>query len=302
METPIQRYLWISLVLLGASSYGVLSSIIKLAYFDGWNEVQVTISQILLGTAMLWVAVLLRPKTWMNPFHGPWIKLSFVGIFGLTLTTVFINSALMTLSASLAMVLLFQFTWITIVMESMLLRKWPTRLQWSSAAVVMSGTLLAVGLSAESFQTLPISGLIYGLCSALTYSIFLTFTGRIQTRMDAVLKSAIMLTASLPVALPLMFMMFPEQVLMQSEMGALLYWGIALGLLGVVIPTIAFNLGIPRIGSSLAAILGSAELPVAIIAALLILQERVSLLQWLGIAMIIIGIIISQIKQRTIIK
>jgi drug/metabolite transporter (DMT)-like permease len=293
---PLNRMFWIVMVLIGASSYGILSPVIKLAYADGLNEVQVTVSQLILGTALLWIVVMFRPKAWMNPFRGPWVKLSFIGIFGLSLTTIFINSSLMTLSASLTMVLLFQFTWITIVMESILERKWPTRSQYISAGIIIGGTLLAVGLSVDDFKELSLKGLIFGISSAFTYSIFLTFTGRVTTQMDAVLRSAVMMTASLPIAVPLIFIMFPQELFFQTDIGPILYWGVILGLLGPVIPTILFNLGIPKIGSSLAAMLSSVELPVAIIGAFFILQEWVSLLQWLGVAMIIVGIVIAEKK------
>lgn len=293
---PFNRMLWIVLVLIGAASYGILSPVIKLAYMEGLNETQVTVSQLILGTALLWIVVMLRPKAWMNPFRGPWLKLSFIGIFGLSMTTIFINSSLMTLSAALTMVLLFQFTWITIVMESILDRKWPTRTQIISVAVIIGGTLLAVGLSIDDFKELQIKGFIFGISSAFTYSIFLTLTGRVTTQMDAVLKSAVMLTSSLPIAIPLILIIFPQQFFFQSDMSPMLFWGLILGLLGPVIPTILLNLGIPKIGSSFAAMLSTVELPVAIIGALLILQEWVTLLQWLGVAMIISGIIIAEKK------
>ena len=48
----------------------------------------------------------------------------------------------------------------------------------------------------------------------------------------------------------------------------------------------SFNIGIPRIGSTLAAMLGSVELPVAVIAAYLLIGEPVDGLQWVGMGLI----------------
>lgn len=286
------RWFFILIVLLGASSYGIVSPLIKLAYEDGWNEIQVTGSQITMGAAVLWIIVCCQPKAWSNPFRGPWIKLSLIGIFGLSLTTLLYNMTLSYMDASLSIILLFQFTWITVVMESVLLRKRPTLFQLLAIAIILSGTLLAVGLKFDHLSTLNATGIILGLLSACTYSVFLTLTGRVRTSFDAVLKSAIMVTS----AIPLIYILYPPQYLFHTGVGSLIVWGTVLGLFGQVFPTLFFNIGIPRIGSSLTAILGAIELPVAIIGAFLLLHETILPLQWAGMAIILSGIIVAEKK------
>ena len=106
------------------------------------------------------------------------------------------------------------------------------------------------------------------------------------------MNSAIMLTATIPV----MYVLYPPTVFVQENGSELLLWGLLLGFLGQVVPTIAFNIGIPRIGSTLAAMLGSVELPVAIVAAYLIIAEPVNGLQWVGMGLILVGILISENK------
>ena len=96
------RWLAIVLVLIGASSYGLLSSFIKMAYDQGFTDGQITPAQMTMGTLFVWVLILFHKKSWVNPFKGPWIKLGLIGIFGLSLTTVFYNIALQELDASLS--------------------------------------------------------------------------------------------------------------------------------------------------------------------------------------------------------
>lgn len=55
-----------------------------------------------------------------------------------------------------------------------------------------------------------------------------------------------------------------------------------------------FNIGVPRIGAGMASILGAAELPTAVLAPSLFLQESVSLLQWLGVLIILFGIVLPE--------
>jgi drug/metabolite transporter (DMT)-like permease len=280
-------------VVIGAISYGLLSVLIKWAY-DDFSIAQVTSAQVVCGVAMLWLLVLMRPKNWSNPFAGPWVRLTLIGIGGLFLTTLLFNTSLKFLDASLSMVLLFQFTWITLLMDSIARRKLPSINQAISIVIIMIGTLLAVNIAGADFSTISTFGLLLGLASSITYAGFIFFTGRIQSEMDSVMRSAIMWTA----AVPLVLLIWPPTYVGSVDIAPLFLWGVVLGLLGQVIPTITFNIGIPKIGSSLAAMIGSLELPAAIFFAYLILSESIGTWQWVGVLLIIAGIVVSEWKNK----
>ncbi|GFZ93694.1 multidrug transporter [Paenibacillus marchantiophytorum] len=286
------RWLAMVLVIVGASSYGLLSSFIKMAYDSGFTDGQITPAQMTMGTLLVWLLILFNKKSWVNPFKGPWVKLGLIGIFGLSLTTVFYNIALQELNASLSIVLLFQFTWMTIAMDCILKRRLPRKAESLAIVFILIGTLLAVNVLDTNWEHLSLLGLVYGLLSALTYSVFLFFTGHVVSPLPPLMNSAIMLTAAMPV----MYILYPPTVFVHENGSMLLLWGLLLGFLGQVVPTVAFNIGIPRIGGTLAAMLGSVELPVAIIAAYLIIGEPVNGLQWLGMGLILGGILISENK------
>ena len=286
------RWLAIVLVLIGASSYGLLSSYIKMAYDQGFTDGQITPAQMTMGTVFVWVLILFHKKSWVNPFRGPWIKLGLIGIFGLSLTTVLYNIALQELDASLSIILLFQFTWMTIAMDCIVKRRLPKRMEGIAIALILAGTILAVNVFDTNWGELSILGILYGLISALTYSIFLFFTGQVESSLPPLMNSAIMLTAAMPV----MYVLYPPTVFVHENGGMLLLWGLLLGFLGQAVPTVSFNIGIPKIGSTLAAMLGSVELPVAILAAYLTHWGTDYGIQWGGMALILGGIIISENK------
>ncbi|MGO4270114.1 DMT family transporter, partial [Paenibacillus sp. TAF58] len=279
------RWLAMVLVIIGASSYGLLSSFIKMAYDQGFTDKQITPAQMTMGTVFVWVLILFHKKSWVNPFKGPWIKLGLIGIFGLALTTVFYNIALKELNASLSIILLFQFTWMTIAMDCIVKRRLPRKVESIAIVFILAGTLLAVNVFETNWEQFSLLGILYGLLSALTYSIFLFFTGQVVSTLPPLMNSAIMLTAAMPV----MYILYPPTVFVHENGSTLLLWGLLLGFLGQVVPTVSFNIGIPRIGSTLAAMLGSVELPVAVIAAYLLIGEPVNGLQWLGMGLIIGG-------------
>ena len=65
---------------------------------------------------------------------------------------------------------------------------------------------------------------------------------------------------------------------------------LATALLGPIVPTVCFAIGVPRIGPAAASVVGAAELPAAMIAARLVLDEPISGLEWLGMLVIVVGI------------
>lgn len=192
-------YKWVAIlcIVVGASSYGMLSPVIKLAFADGISEGNVTSAQVTMGALIMWLLVLVTPAARKSPFTGPWIKQGLIGMCSLSLTTIFYNRTLSELDASLAIVLLFQFTWITIVMECIAERKWPTRYQGGAIAVVMAGTIMSVNLLSADLSRFSVSGILFGLASGFTYSLFLFLAGRVESDQHPFLKSAWMLTAGL---------------------------------------------------------------------------------------------------------
>jgi drug/metabolite transporter (DMT)-like permease len=288
------RWIAIILVIVGASSYGLLSSFVKMAYDAGFGEDDISVAQITVGTLLVWILVAFNKRSWVNPFRGPWIKLVCIGIFGSALTTIFYNITLTRLNASLSIVLLFQFTWMTIALDCLVRRRLPRRNELFAILVIMMGTLLAVNLFGTDWSQLNGVGILFGLLSGFTYSLFLFLTGQVKSDMPPLMKSAVMLTGTVP----MIYLIYPPNVLVQGDFTHLLTWGLLLGLLGQVVPIVAFNIGIPRIGSTLAATLGSVELPVAVIAAFLLIGEPVLLVQWIGMLLILIGILLSEKKPK----
>lgn len=289
-----RRWLAVVLVIIGASSYGILASFIKMAYKHGFGEADITQAQMTMGTLMLWALVAVNKKSWVNPFRGSWIKLACIGIFGLALTAIFYNITLNKLDASLSIVLLFQFTWMTIAMDCVARRRLPRRNEGFAIVFIMLGTLLAVNLFGVDWSKLNATGILFGLLSGFTYSLLLFLTGQEQSDLPPLMKSAVMLTA----AIPIIYIVYPSGEFLQGNDVQLILWGLLLGFLGQVVPTIAFNIGIPKIGSTLAAMLGSVELPVAVVAAFLIIGEPVKLVQWLGMIFILVGIVISEKRSK----
>jgi drug/metabolite transporter (DMT)-like permease len=295
-------------VFLGACSYGVLSSIVKIAYTYGYTLGEVVGTQMLWGTLITWTisiimqrrSVVKQQKEAVDTQTNLVTRASFkeklllaaVGTF-MVMTGLLYYGSLQHISASLAIILLFQFTWIGVLIEALAKRKWPSKLQSITLVLIFIGTGLAAGITKSGIASAPLWGVTLGLLSAISYTFFIFFSGKTVPRLDPIYRSAWMSTGGLL----FVFLLFPPSYLFNGSLEfTLLGFGLLLGLFGAVIPTILFTIGIPKIGSGLASILGSAELPVAMICSTLLLHEHLGLLQWSGVVIILLCISLPRLK------
>jgi drug/metabolite transporter (DMT)-like permease len=280
------------LVLIGSCSYGVLSTIAKLAYNEGFVAQEVVASQYFFGWIFLLFVTLLfsRKKAPLKQV----MLLMFVGT-STSLTGIFYGLTLEQISASMAVVLLFQFTWIGLVMEAISERTFPSREKLIAIVVLFLGTLLAGGAFEQGSASINTLGLIYGLLSAVGFALFIFVSGRVATDVPALNRSLYMITG----ALILIMMVFsPEFLYNGSLTNGLLKYGVALAVLGTLLPVVCFAIASPKVGTGIATILGAVELPVAVLVSMLVLKDDVSLLQWIGITIILLGIMIPQFYTR----
>lgn len=279
------------LVFLGACSYGVLSTVLKLGLLEGYKVDQILGGQYFFGWCMLLVLMLIFSRVRVS-----WKQTGALLLAGIpmSLTGIFYNYAVDQLPASLAVLLLFQFTWIGIILEAVWERKFPSRNKIISMILLIAGTLLAGGVLEQSGGQWTTSGVILGLLSALTFAIYIFVSGKVATNVPVLSKSFIMVSG----ALVIMFAVISPSFLFDGSLAQGVWkFSIPQALLGSVIPVVFFAIGVPKVGPGLGTILGAAELPAAVIVSVLVLQEQVTWLQWFGILLIIVGIIVPQLAE-----
>jgi drug/metabolite transporter (DMT)-like permease len=285
-------------VLVGASSYGIHASVVKLGFAEGYTVTEVTGIQYLFGLLMLLAAFLFTkkvkvPANQVFSLFGLGALLSLTGIFyGLSLSKV---------TATVAVVMLFQFTWIGLLIEAFYLKKWPSGKKLISVGFLWTGTLLAGGLaSAGGFGwSGDILGVLYGFAAACTFALFLFLSGKVAKGVPTIQKSLLITFGGLLVvfsAFQPSFIREPSRVI---EMGG---FGLVVAIVGTIFPVVFLAIGSPHLDSSITTILGAVELPAAIISAMLILHEHVTAMQMTGMILILIGIAVPQMHFRTMLS
>ena len=282
------------LVFLGGCSFGPSSSVIKMAYEAGFAANDVVMSQYLFGWMMmavlaggLFAASAARKKAAAPklPKAKNVIGIGAVGISIALVSTCYIF-ALQTVPAHIAVILLFQYTWMDIILEALYTRKLPHISIVTSVLILVAGTLLAAGVGAGAEHLDPI-GILFGIGSAFFYAIYIFLLGKVDVEVHPITRSFCILSFAL---LFLICIFTPAYFISGVLADGLWKYGILIGVLGCAIPSFFFAIGTPKISTGAATILSSSELPAGIICSVIILSEAVTPLQWAGVVLLFFGI------------
>lgn len=284
------------LVILGGCSFGLLAPIVKLSSFNGIPIADSTRMQLFFGFILLafinlfFVKYRLRPKTF--------IKLLLSGI-PMGLTTTFIYKSLNYLDASIAIVLLFQYVWMGLVAELIVTRRLPTREKVIATALILVGSLFAVNIFTAHVNQLPLLGIMWGLLAAVSFATFIFVSGKVATYVPPLRKSMMMALGGL---LIILILYPPTDLAIEKVNGYFLLHGLTLGVFGGVLPPLLFSLSIPVVGNALGSILSSSELPTTVIFSAIILSEKISVFQGIGIVLIISAIVLANVVHLKIVR
>ncbi|KLT65207.1 DMT family transporter [Pedobacter sp. BMA] len=287
----------ILLVFFGACSFGILSTFVKLAYHDGYTLGDVTGAQAFFGAVILWILFFFQRRTsgYKNKKRyriTPYWKMILAGTCT-GLVSIFYYQCVKLVPNSVAIILLMQFIWMSILLDFIIYKKKPSALQLAAVFLVLAGTVLASGMAESNIADLNLKGIGFGLLAAVSYAGFLMLSGRIGNEYPPLQKAALMITG----ACILIFVLFPPAFIFNGALsGTLLKWGVIIAVFGTVIPPLFYAEGVPRIGTALSSILSAAELPVAVMMAGFVLQEQVSILRWLGVCVILSAMVLPNLK------
>lgn len=303
------------LVSLGASFYGMLATVVKLSYNQGFSLPEVTTAQYLIGlvgmSLFVWIQGKISKKELAKPSGEDIWKLLLAGTtFGMT--SLFYYSAVHFLDVSIAIVLLMQSVWLSVLLESLLDRKFPSTRKIIATIIVLTGTVFATN-AVNSEVSLNWKGIMFGMLAATSFSITMFTSNRIATHLPALRKTLLMLTGG--TAMVLLFAFFsqigPQYIggffentkvsyIPIKEFDLSVFWrfGLFLAVFGTILPPIMFNLGFPRTGLGLGSIVSSLELPVSVTMAFVLLSETVLPIQWMGIAMILAAIVYMNVGSK----
>ena len=279
---------------LGATSYGMLATFVKLAYLENYTTAEVLSAQFTLGLLGLILinlfqkaknksAVIKATRKDIRQLLMAGTSTGFTGIF-------YYMAVKLDIPVSICIVLLMQTVWMGVLLEMILTKTIPSKRKIISVVVVLNGTALATNLI-NADTNLNILGLGSGLLAAVSFTATMFTANSVALHISSAQRSLYMLVGgAIMVAI---FALITQDRPFNFEI--FVKWGIILSLFGTIIPPLLLTAGFPKTGIGLGSIVSSLELPVSVLMAYFILHEAVVPLQWLGIVLILAAIVIMNI-------
>lgn len=285
------------LVALGATTYGMLATFVKMAYSEGYTTAEVTTSQFIYGiTGILLINLFQRIKN-----KNQAVKATPKNIFSLMLagtslgmTSLFYYLAVKYIPVSIGIVLLMQTVWMGVLLEMILEKKLPSKQKVIAVIIVLFGTVLATNIIKNDIQ-LDWRGLVWGILAAASFTTTMFTANSVATEISSAQRSLYMLLGG---SIIVFSFAFATQVT-AFNFEIFLKWGIVLALFGTIIPPMLMNIGFPLTGIGLGSIVSALELPVSVMMAYVLLNEKVIFSQWVGIVLIILAIIIMNVNFKS---
>lgn len=279
-------------VAVGAASYGMLATFVKKAYGEGYVMAEVTTSQFAFGLlGLLFISIFSKKQPGTATLStSDKFKLMLAGT-SMGLTSLFYYNAVHYIPVSIAIVLLMQTVWMGVVLEALLDRKRPETSKILAMLVVLIGTALAARLL-EASRFLDWRGLLWGMLAAASFTTTMFTANKVAVDASSSWRSFFMLMGGAVVVFGFAIVGLDKPF----DLSIFMKWGIVLALFGTIIPPILLNKGFPLTGIGIGSIVSSLELPVSVVMAYVVLHESVSTLQWIGILLIILAVVLMNRK------
>lgn len=282
------------LVGLGATSYGMLATFVRLAYDEGFTTAEVTTSQFVYG-----ILGILLINTFQKTKKGATVlKATKKNIFQLMLagtslgmTSVFYYLAVKYIPVSIAIILLMQTVWMGVLLEMILEKKVPSIQKIVSVIIVLIGTFLATNIFKNDVQ-LDWHGILWGMLAAASFTTTMFTANRVAIGISSAQRSLFMLLGGAVIVFS--FALATQNTPFNFEI--FMKWGIVLSLFGTIIPPMLMNAGFPLTGIGLGSIVSALELPVSVLMAYFLLHEEVAFVQWIGITLIVLAIVLMNLN------
>ena len=282
----------------------------SLLYAAGFTSAQVVASQAWFGCLffVLATAVKLARGGRLVRLTGTQ-ALKLMGLGALTCTTSILYCyAMSVLPAPVALTLLFQFTWMGLIWQTIMTRRAPKPLEVASAAVIVFGTVFASDVYKTGLAGYDPVALACALGAAVTCSLFVTFSGKVKVSCSNEQRGVIVCLGAGIMSLTVC----PNYLVSGVVFQGILPFAAVAGFFGLMCPVLLFGLGSPHLPAGLSTVMAAAELPAHLPAglstvmaaaelpaglfiAMIVLGEPLGAVEWLGVAVILAGVCLAQV-------
>jgi drug/metabolite transporter (DMT)-like permease len=278
----------LALAIIGSILFSAKAVIVKLAYRYGVDAATLLALRMAFSLPFFIVALAWSSRDAPPLSRTDHMRLIFIGLLGYYAASYLDFLGLQYVTAALERLILYLSPTLVVVLSALVLRIQFGRYEWGALALCYGGIVLVFwhDVSLQGGQVLLGSGLVFA--SAVCYAIYLIMSGELVRRLGAIRLTAYAMCVSSFAVFAQFAVLNPISALRQPPA---VYWlSLLNALLCTVLPVFATMLAVERIGAgraSMASMVG----PVSTIAlAYLFLDERISIWQLAGTALVLTGI------------
>jgi len=283
--TENQAILFVFLATIALAFKGIFA---KFAYMAGMNVDGLLLLRFGIAAPLFWVGVHIMARSSAPLGWLQWRGCIFAGTMFFCATYCDFT-AIGLLGVSVSRLILFTFPVIVMIINSVLMRKFPSNQQFSMFVITYFGIALVMApRGVESLDTFDWLGAAWAMGSAVTYAIYLVTSQEIMKTIGSVRFTA----ASGSVTLGWMLIAIPfsggYDGLTFPTGG--IFWGSAIAIFCTAIPFFLLFEGIRRCGATQASLISLTGPVMTVILAWLILGETLNTVQLMGGAITILGV------------
>jgi drug/metabolite transporter (DMT)-like permease len=283
--------LYAALIFLAGTSYGFAIPIVRTADAFGINASSIVPLQYWTAFIVFAIVCLVkRPKMPDRKTVGKYLLL------GASMSMCSFNYYMSTLllHGAISVVFMFQFVWMVIVMECIYSRTLPGKRTVAAVVIVLVGTVLAAEVLESSSGPLDPMGVFLGILSGFFYAVFLFASGKMRNEVTTPAR----MVCILPGGIIMSSIVLPGCYVQVVSNPAVIPVGLALGFMIVLIPLALISFSTPRLSAATSTIMASSELPMGVLFTWAIIGEGPTALGLLGVVLVLLGIVVSQIPLR----
>ena len=244
---------------------------------------------------------------WLNRHHNQnikakdWFLLMVAGLIGYYFSSWLDFAGLMYISASLERIILFLYPTLTVIASSFIYKQ-KLRLKSIFAIALSYGGTVIVMLQEQSMVAHESNfwiGVSLVFASAVCFASYLLLTPRLIQKFGSWNYTGLALSIACMGTLTHFMVATPNPIGLLLQLPSTVIWyGVALGLLVTVLPTILIAQSISRLGAAQSAMIGSIGPILTIILAVDLLGEHMNAVQWFGCLLNIIGVMMITLSKK----
>ncbi|MBM3115737.1 DMT family transporter [Jeongeupia naejangsanensis] len=287
------QQLGLVLAFLSATGFATKAVFVKLAYRHGVDAVTLLTLRLGFALALIGAWRLVRQARGVAAPATPVSRsdlglLLLLGLLGYYLASLFDFIGLVTVSASIERLVLYLYPTLTVLLSALFFRTPVTRRMIGALLLTYAGIAVVIGPGLAGAHA-DLAGLAWIVASTVAFALYLTFSPGVIKRIGSMRFTEAALTVS-GAAMLIQYVLTRPLPLLFSQPWPVYGYALITALVATVLPIWMMAAAMARIGAGRAAIAGSIGPVITIILSLGILDESLSPLQWLGVAVVMAGV------------